>query len=379
MNKIKKFVPVIFLMILAAIVLFTVNNGKPLNYDTSELQTGRNQPYNSNDNENQTIALSQSNSDTNIKNNSSHEKFFYFNLASFSLTGEKIDNFFSLIYDEINKSFKITHIDNEPTDYIDVYAKDYFSSDSTMYNLLKDDSIIYKYVGTHSPFHEKITYINYIVDTSRQPKQEWINGFKNIVFTEVGQFNSPIIVKESWSIKYNNAEIDIVNFCNYIPDSSIPLYSDDFCSLKELENIPLGNSVLYNEYIVFYNNDVTPFLINNVKTSCLDIDLISSKPLDKENFLSFKLPEKENKDMFYNIAAWTYQYDNEYNIIKSAVFGPSYYFQLDEIEYEYCFLDIDNDGSLEIINHREGNGVNNIISIYKYDTVTDTIKYVVSF
>ena len=362
-------------MILLMGILFSVNdNGKIKYYDTNSSRTESKQTFNSNDNDNQTADKSQINGNTNIKNSSSTKKCFSLNLASFSLTGEKKDNFFSFIYDEENKTYGIKHINNEPNEYINIYAKDYFSSDSTGYSILNDNDIIYKYSGTHTPFPEKVTYINYAVDSSHQPKQEWINDFKNIVSTEVEQFNSPIIVKESWSVKYDNAEIDIVNFCNFIPNSFRPPHLDDFYGLKKSENIPSENSILYNEYVIFYNNDVKPFLI-----SYYDIDIVSSEALDKENFVSFKLPEKEDKGTFYNIATWTYQYDNEYNIIKSPVFGPSYYFQLDEIEYEYCFIDIDNDGYLEIINHREGNGMNDILSIYKYDATTDTVNYVVSF
>lgn len=371
-----------FILLLIIILLFSDITSKKNQINGSSHTSSASQVANSSFNvvENDLNSLqSIPEHDTSSTYNQASKIFFSFNTALFSFKEEKNDDFFSIFYDAAKKEYAITYTDNEPTDYINVYAADYFSSDSTTYNLINSNHIIYKYNGSHSALPEKVKYINYTLDTSHQPKQEWIEEFKKFVFAKIGQFNSPIIVKESWSVQYGDAEIDVVNFCNIVPNSFSPLYSNDFYTLKELENIPSENSILFNEYVIFCNNDIKPYLINNAATFYYKIERISSKSLDDTNFVSFKLPEEPDKDKFYNIATWTYQYDNKHNIIKSPVFGPSYYFQLDEIENEFCFLDLDNDGNLEIIKHREGTGMNNILSIYSYNATTDTINYIVSF
>jgi hypothetical protein len=111
--------------------------------------------------------------------------------------------------------------------------KEYFTSDSTWYNEINDDDIrIAVLNGNWDPFVTKVRYVQYDLDSGKEPKDYWIASFKELL--DKGTLNgfkvdavtdrliergiipcvSPIVIYESWEWTCDGHKYDIVNACN---------------------------------------------------------------------------------------------------------------------------------------------------------------------
>ena len=135
-----------------------------------------------------------------------------------------------------------------------IYAKDYFDPSSTNYSMLTADDIILKYSGNKIELPvAKVVYTNYLIDTDKEPKQEWVRYFEKKIYNDVGDFGSPIIIRESWCVYMDNMKIEIVNCNNFIYNHTPYIPEEQYA---QVQTVPQDNSIVYNATSIFINDEI---------------------------------------------------------------------------------------------------------------------------
>lgn len=246
---------------------------------------------------------------------------------------------------------------NNNSDEKFVKATDYFTEDSTGFANLTNEDIVIKYYGDTNPIISKVKYINYRKD-SQQPKTEWEQAFKNAL--ESQQINiyyqSPIIYRESWTYQYKDEIIEVVTASNFVLPEELndqeieEAYNADNVMCSDIEQS------VYNITLLFYNN------YKNFKI--LDI-----------TEYGYSAPSEDDNTSFSTGNYYSYFYDSQgiiklFPLYESPIMSPYNYLTTCS---SYCFLDINNNGIVEIAETPRWYTNNAMTAIYEYES--GNIKY----
>ena len=176
------------------------------------------------------LGITSSNSDTSIPSQINLPDFaFFLNINSKSPIENSYKNYqsnepyfktLSFIVNQVDKSISNVDYDGKLNLYNfqkhvnNVYSVDYYDENSTLYEMLSDETIVYSYIGENQLPENKVTYINYLVDQDHQPKQEWTEYFQGIIFNETGVNDTPIIIQESFKFEIDGLKAYAVNAGN---------------------------------------------------------------------------------------------------------------------------------------------------------------------
>ena len=270
-------------------------------------------------------------------------------LASYVKDGEPVDlvkqcDYKSDLYSSLESFLKT----DTNANYIK--AKDYFTEDSTGYELLTDDDIVIKYYGDVAPFLSKVKYVNYCND-NQPPKEEWADAFKKELYrhhnSEYGyyepimiyNYEPPIIYRESWTYQKDGVTIEIVTACN-VPNTEQLSRAEIETADKNLNRLNSQiHQATYQITLMFYISD-------------------REEERDSYRRLSFmtmgygELPSGWSEDMYTTGEYYAYFYDEQNNIKLFPIYSgfiidsPYRYYRLCG---SYCFLDIDGDAALNVL------------------------------
>lgn len=214
-----------------------------------------------------------------------------------------------------------------------IKAVDYYTKDSTGYDYLNDNDILFTN-HTYDPVVTKITYVDYD-DDERIPKEEWYQVFKQILINENKQAeNTPVIFRESWSFNDNGNIIEIVTANNIVSkeENEITKFTENSdCYLEPV--IPKYNELFAYKITVIFINGETSYI---------------SKIISKIDKSHFNYPT-DDKYIFTDKYK-CYQYIEDGSVCACPLFmqGDSNLRNL--ICWDtYMYLDIDNDNYGELI------------------------------
>ena len=241
-----------------------------------------------------------------------------------------------------------------------IYAKDYYTPDSTGYDKLSDNDIILSSNINYNPLISKVTYKHYYSDEC-QVKPEWETRFKNDI--------KKMLLENRTSIEYNGDSNDYSNF----NVNAVPIIVTDVWSFLEDENeieIVKAQNIFYDtDYIgridgVTSLPDEQPFLAYTlieifINGNCVENDKFNSLSsycfiMQKSNSSLCLYDEAEDdKDIVDELYCYfTFQKDKNGNIGVYSVSQPifqSYDLLNVAATNSYMFADVNNDGKGEVV------------------------------
>ncbi len=239
-----------------------------------------------------------------------------------------------------------------------IYAQEYYSSDSTGYNKMPENTAVIRYIGDWNIAPAKVKYTDYSQDSTRQPRQKWIDYFEKELEKEVGKTDTPIVIKQSWETRWNGINISAV-VCTNVADNI-----DENTPINE--DVPPGeNLIAYTMSAIFTDTDVMPVGRHFYLQA-------SKQPLSYKNkiFFSAVKPDENLKygDDGLGFHQFTFYQKDEngdiaaYGFYDKRMTGDS---PQNMIQYNSVFaiVDFDNDGKPEVIEEHIGHS-----SLYSYTT-----------
>lgn len=241
-----------------------------------------------------------------------------------------------------------------------IYAKDYYTPDSTGYDKLSDNDIILSSNINYNPLISKVTYKHYYSNEC-QVKPEWETRFKNDI--------KKMLLENRTSIEYNGDSNDYSNF----NVNAVPIIVTDVWSFLEDENeieIVKAQNIFYDtDYIgridgVTSLPDEQPFLAYTlieifINGNCVENDKFNSLSsycfiMQKSNSSLCLYDEAEDdKDIVDELYCYfTFQKDKNGNIGVYSVSQPifqSYDLLNVAATNSYMFADVNNDGKGEVV------------------------------
>ncbi len=276
---------------------------------------------------------------------------------------------YKLIWDRIKESNKRTY---------SLYAKDYYTSDSTGYESLTDSDVLFQSNEPISMTTSKVRYTNYQY-SNRAPRSEWVEQVEPILenlylenpemyipltypsessdFVLIpGKIQSPVIIRESWEFVFNDNSYAIVTACN--------IASDNDCSGLEYYTFDDDlQRAIYRFTVVFVNDKIIE--VNKKTYYDPHLYILYEKTLDRIG---------STKDMtIYQPFYTTIQSgpDGELVLCNSWLDRMGYY---DEFMYWPCFvvIDTDNDSIPELLSSYDYHFPFEIINhpLYRYYPVS---------
>ena len=279
------------------------------------------------------------------------------------------DCFFPVSYIKDNKQIfvdgnNINYTYRNPVPYERIYendikniiAKDYYDENSSKFEDLLDDDIIFKYNGDWNVILGKVLYTDYI-NTGNIPNEEWISFFEKELQKHTAD-KIPVNITESWQFEYNGIKYEAVNATNVV-DYDIAVHEKDY----GIAELPAAETpVVYKMTAVFVENN-QPIMIESFVDGILIKKTESSKYV---LFMSHSSDENINNIMYkYNI--FFYSDSNEiskYTVYTTEIcdreYGKHRYSPL------YVFADIDGDKTAELVYDRNANSSDyEKVKIYK--------------
>ena len=241
-----------------------------------------------------------------------------------------------------------------------IYAKDYYTPDSTGYDKLSDNDIMLSSNINYNPLISKVTYKHYY-NKECQVKPEWETRFKNDI--------KKMLLENRTSIEYNGDSNDYSNF----NVNAVPIIVTDVWSFLEDENeieIVKAQNIFYDtDYIgridgVTSLPDEQPFLAYTlieifINGNCVENDKFNSLSsycfiMQKSNSSLCLYDEAEDdKDIVDELYCYfTFQKDKNGNIGVYSVSQPifqSYDLLNVAATNSYMFADVNNDGKGEVV------------------------------
>lgn len=231
--------------------------------------------------------------------------------------------------DNIYKCFSENYINTiytkritEPLKYV-LYAKDYYSSDSTDYNLIPDDSVI---LTSDSPLitksNTKVKYVNYLLDDSEIPEENWIDYFSE----QLCNYDSPVMIKEAYTYKANDITYEFVVASNVvdIPGLSPSEIHENFFKVYTSDNCPYTPETLKSDNSIIYRCEC--LFINGVPAEKLKLNIIKGP---YKNSLDFS---PDSFDNGFVMPFYAYEYNDYNEITKCPVFFNNIYEQYSMFE-----------------------------------------------
>ena len=257
----------------------------------------------------------------------------------------------------------------ERADAIYLYSRDYYDTRSTGYANLEDE-VAAVTNGDWNVFSANVKYINYRVDTDRQPQQKWIDFFSSEMKDILG-VDVPVMIYHAWMFEYNGMECAIVE-------------ADNINTLQGFNGQEISTSLPAGEENYAYR--ITGIFIGDRHpiVDSYDEFYIHKKPLSnksKSDYIgcSFVAPTGTsiNDEDFGDYGFDTYQYNQngdieQYSIYYNWFFGDN---PVNIIQCKPFFFigDVDGDGIVEIV--RENNYVSSLgHHIQVYDITEDGVE-----
>ena len=234
-----------------------------------------------------------------------------------------------------------------------IYAKDYFTFDSTCYSLLKEDIEFLRYNTQWNPLpnNARIRYINYFLD-DKLPLQLWENEISLMLKTIYGETSTPVIICESWEFTTNGNNYAYVVASNivggdYLVDKTQVSFSekkcfDDTSCIYYCDVLFCNDTIIYSEFSDIYNvyDDDTELLSNY----------------------------------------WSYQTDSSGNLklcpLPGGVWMELKYMTVSE-QPNICVCDVNGDGRVELLCNTFKSPAVREVSIYSLSSENE-LKYIAS-
>ena len=333
MNKLKKPVSILILLILSVGILSAFNNSVEIESASSPyaassqmqnissiIDNNRSQPYEEKDGK---LVIYINDSLMRTTDNISND----FVLVSYTENNvQLLDVSEGELYRSIYNKYPSNTMKNT------IFAKNYYDTSTSNYVHIGDNDIIIKYSeNTNIPIH-KVTYKNYVID-SNVPSNKWVEYYE----TKLINYNTPVVITESWSIDFDNIHIDIVNASNICINQ------------EESSNYHINTNerfVIYMFSSVFINGDF--------------VGDIGEQLIEK-----LSINEIENKDTILSIGCYEnisniyscYQINEDGQQVIIPVYANTEIKSL-PLEFLYpdkfLFFDFDNDKKIEILQRVNG-------------------------
>lgn len=268
--------------------------------------------------------------------------------------------------ENINNFIKFSKYILDNTGYSWIYPKDYYTEDSTFYSSYTDTTVVGRTNGNWNPIITKVKYINYDKSTE-QPKNEWGEVFEIILNdefhkkyssgdnTQKENINSPIVFRKSWSFNYDNTLVEIITADNIKAksDKEVKQYRSQYeCNIDPI--IPAGDiNVAYKITVILINGNIahTDAHIYKLPTA------------------AFSFPEEGE---LFNDKYYSYQYDaNGTVVLCPLLYGGDYILREFCYYNDYMFLDIDGDTTGELLIYHDASSSTWIQDITAYK-INDT-------
>lgn len=238
-----------------------------------------------------------------------------------------------------------------------VYAKDYFSSDSSGYTELDDKDIIFWTNKKYNPLVTTVKYTEYITDCS-EPNPIWTDYFRSKLNSKAGYSDTPIVIRCSWEFTYNEKHYAFVIANNMVLGDKGELFNNK----KETSIvIPYGeNHVIYNESTLFI--DGVPAwhdIFQNIQFQTIEEIQINKN----DTLLAFSPADDYNLGSYFHSC---YQSDKDGNLISCPLYLNNV-MHSEIINYAFYdtirLIDLTGDGSPEMILQQKGKG-GYLLSVY---------------
>ena len=236
-----------------------------------------------------------------------------------------------------------------------IYAKDYYTPDSTGYDKLSDNDIILSSNINYNPLISKVTYKHYY-SSECQVKPEWETRFKNDIKKRLlekrtsiectGDSNDysnfdvntvPIIVTDVWSFSEDENEIEIVKAQNIFNDSNYIGRIDGLASLPDEQYF-----LAYTLIGIFINgNRVENDEFNSLGNYCFVMQKLNS------SLCLYGKAEDDQDEVYGMYCYYAFQKNKNGNIGLYSVSQPgiqSYDLLNVNATNSYMFADVNNDG-----------------------------------
>ncbi len=241
-----------------------------------------------------------------------------------------------------------------------IYAKDYYTPDSTGYDKLSDNDIILSSNINYNPLISKVTYKHYYSNEC-QVKPEWETRFKNDIKKRLlekrtsieckGDINDysnfdvntvPIIVTDVWSFSEDENEIEIVKAQNIFDDADYNGRIDGLASLPDEEYF-----LAYTLIGIFINgNRVENDEFNSLGNYCFVMQKLNS------SLCLYGKAEDDLDEVYGKYCYHAFQKNKNGNIGLYNVSQPgiqSYDLLNVNATNSYMFADVNNDGKSEVV------------------------------
>ena len=241
-----------------------------------------------------------------------------------------------------------------------IYAKDYYTPDSTGYDKLSDNDIILSSNINYNPLISKVTYKHYYSNEC-QVKPEWETRFKNDIkkmllehrtsieyngdsndYSNFDVNTVPIIVTDVWSFSEDENEIEIVKAQNIFNDSNYIGRIDGLASLPDEQYF-----LAYTLIGIFINgNRVENDEFNSLGNYCFVMQKLNS------SLCLYGEAEDDKDEVDGMYCYYAFQKNKNGNIDAYSVSQPgiqSYDLLNVNATNSYMFADVNNDGKGEVV------------------------------
>ena len=241
-----------------------------------------------------------------------------------------------------------------------IYAKDYYTPDSTGYDKLSDNDIILLSNINYNPLISKVTYKHYYSNEC-QVKPEWETRFKNDIkkmllenrtsieyngdsndYSNFDVNTVPIIVTDVWSFSEDENEIEIVKAQNIFNDSNYIGRIDGLASLPDEQYF-----LAYTLIGIFINgNRVENDEFNSLGNYCFVMQKLNS------SLCLYGEAEDDLDEVYGKYCYHAFQKNKNGNIGVYGVSRPgiqSYDLLNVNATNSYMFADVNNDGKGEVV------------------------------
>ncbi len=241
-----------------------------------------------------------------------------------------------------------------------IYAKDYYTPDSTDYDKLSDNGIILSSNINYNPLISKVTYKHYYSNEC-QVKPEWETRFKNDIkkmllenrtskeckgdsndYSNFDVNTVSIIVTDVWSFSEDENEIEIVKAQNIFDDADYNGRIDGLASLPDEQYF-----LAYTLIGIFINgNCVENDEFNSLSSYCFVMQKLNS------SLCLYGKAEDDLDEVDGMYCYYAFQKNKNGNIGVYAVSRPgiqSYDLLNVNATNSYMFADVNNDGKGEVV------------------------------
>lgn len=228
---------------------------------------------------------------------------------------------------------EITEHIAEAKDMNYILAKDYYDENSTGYDDLNGDEVVFQYTDELTAVN-KVKYIDYKEDES-EPHKAWIDYFSDVLEENDVKSNTPIIISESWEFELSSKQAAIVTASNAVPNEEFEVFEyNESCGIEPVD-VQSDNPIMYTITTIFIDGKA----IMIQEPHILQVGKLTSPPTTEE-------------EGPYGVMFFAYQFDDSSNIVKMPIYDNmiSEYASRDYgYSPSFFVMDLDRNGQDEII------------------------------